>query len=291
MSRNRGKALVLGGETGLLGMALARELERRGCEVELTPRPGEQDFDPGELGAFIDKAAPDTIFNTWAYTQVDKAEEEPDQAARLNSELPAVLAQVASDRDFRLVHYSTDFVFPGDASTPYTEADQPGPRSAYGRTKLSGEAALLNTCPSTNLLIIRTAWLFGPGKKNFVSTICGLAAERDRITVVADQRGSPTYTPDLARYSVTLERTGTYGIFHVANSGDASWFDLAALAVEAAGLDCEVAPILSAEYPQKAERPAYSVLSTQKFERVAGVAPRPWWEAVRDYVYDEISER
>lgn len=282
------KALVLGGRSGLLGMALCSKLREKGLEVIDTPRPGKDDYDPEALGAFMDDCAPDYVFNTWAYTQVDKAEEEPYEAQRVNAELPAVLSTVASSRNFKLVHYSTDFIFDGDANSPYTESDHPKPMSVYGRTKLSGEVALLSNSPSANLLIIRTAWLFGPGKKNFVSVICGLAKERDRLEIVNDQIGSPTYTPDLAGLTFSLLKNEAYGIFHVVNSGQASWFELAYEAVSLADIDCKIAPISSSEYPQKAHRPGYSVLSTQKFERVANTDPRHWRQALKEYVYNDI---
>jgi dTDP-4-dehydrorhamnose reductase len=284
------KALVLGGRGGLLGMALSEKLREKGLEVVDTPRPGKDDYDPEALGAFVDDCAPDFVFNTWAYTQVDKAEDEPYEAQRVNAELPGVISRVASSRNFKLVHYSTDFIFDGDANSPYTESDHPKPMCAYGRTKLSGEAALLSNSPSANLIIIRTAWLFGPGKKNFVSTICGLAREKDRLEIVNDQIGSPTYTPDLAEFTLSLLKNEAYGIFHVVNSGQASWFELAHEAVSLADIDCEIAPITSAEYPQKARRPAYSVLSTQKFERVTYTEPRHWRNALKEYVYHEIGQ-
>jgi dTDP-4-dehydrorhamnose reductase len=198
------------------------------------------------------------------------------------------LGQAVAKRTCKLIHFSTDFVFDGKASAPYIESDQPRPASVYGRSKLSGEAALLKTCTAESLTIIRTAWLFGPGKKNFVATICGLAAEREQLKIVDDQRGSPTYTPDLAQYAVDLVDSEAFGIFHVVNAGDASWFELAHKAVKAAGIPCEVLPIPSSEYPQKAERPVYSVLSTEKFQRVTGTEPRHWQQAVQEYVNSEI---
>jgi len=279
-----GKALVLGGETGLLGQALVHELNTRGWEVTATGRPREQHFEFEGLHSLIKEASPGTIFNTWAYTQVDLAESEPQEARRVNAHLPSVLGSVVSTMDVKLVHFSTDFVFDGRQQSPYTESDTPKPMSVYGKTKLSGEAALLEQCPTDHLTIVRTAWLFGPGKKNFVSTILGLARERDRLTIVSDQHGSPTYTPDLASYTLDLVENATFGIFHVVSSGEASWFDLAHLAVKTAEIDCEVVPITSGEYPQKAQRPAYSVLSTEKFQRITGTEPRHWQKAVQEYV-------
>jgi len=281
------KAVVLGGQTGLLGMSLVNVLERAGCEVKATPRPAEHWMDPEALRAFFEAAEADVVFNTWAYTQVDKAEDEPSEAMRINRDLTAKVAGAATGAGARLVHYSTDFVFNGRAERPYTEDDEPDPQCAYGRTKLAGERALMEIAPP-GLLILRTAWLFGPGKGNFVRTMLNLAAERSELTVVHDQVGSPTYTPDLAALSLDLVRAEAEGIFHVVNAGRASWCELADEAVRCAGLSTPVRPIDSDDWPQKAARPAFSVLDTTKFTEATGVTPRPWVQAVREYVYGEI---
>jgi dTDP-4-dehydrorhamnose reductase len=283
-----GKALVLGGKGGLLGRSLAEALNSAGWKVESTGRPEQDHFKQQGLLELIDRCAPDAIFNTWAYTQVDRAEEEDKEAQKVNRDLPRLLGRIASNRTFRVVHYSTDFIFDGKKHSPYSEDDPPSPLSVYGRTKLSGEAALIETCPSAHLLIIRSAWLFGPGKDNFVSKICRLAAERDEIGVVHDQIGSPTYTPDLARNTLELLRKKATGIYHVVNSGEASWCELAAEAIRSAGIQCEIKALKSDQYPQQANRPTFSVLATRKFTRLTGVSPRPWVQAVRDYVYSEL---
>lgn len=286
MSAN--KALILGGESGLLGMSLKAELEDKGWDVAVTPRPDDTAWDAEALGEMIDAHAPDVVFNTWAYTQVDLAEDEPDQAKRVNALLPGILGRVAATRDFTLVHYSTDFVFGGKADAPRTEDESPAPESVYGRTKLDGEKALL-ALDLPRLIIIRTAWLFGPGKKNFVRTMLDLCRRNNCVSVVHDQVGSPTYTPDLAEYSLELVRAEASGLFHVANSGRASWCELASEALRSAGMSCEVTAIASSDYPQKAKRPAFSVLDTARFTEATGITPRPWVKAVRDYVYRETT--
>lgn len=283
-----GKALVLGGEGGLLGQALVGALSSAGWEVEATGRPEESHMEQRGLQELVDRNSPDVIFNTWAYTQVDRAEEEEKEVKRINRDLPQLLGRIASNRTFRIVHYSTDFIFDGKKHSPYSEDDTPSPLSVYGRSKLSGEAALIETCPSAHLLIVRSAWLFGPGKDNFVSKICRLAAERDELGVVHDQIGSPTYSPDLALNTLELLRKKATGIFHVVNSGEASWCELAAEAIHSAGIQCEIKALKSDQYPQQAARPTFSVLATSKFTRVTGISPRPWVKAVRDYVYSEL---
>ncbi|MBU1001426.1 MAG: dTDP-4-dehydrorhamnose reductase [Proteobacteria bacterium] len=284
------KALILGGETGLLGMSLAAVLDDAGWEVTSTPRPDKDAWNPVVLAELLDSHAPDVVFNTWAYTQVDLAEDEPDQAQRVNAVLPEILGRLAADRPFKLVHYSTDFVFGGKADAPRKEEDTPAPECVYGRTKLQGERALL-ALNLPDLLIIRTAWLFGPGKKNFVRTMLDLCRKSNCISVVHDQKGSPTYTPDLAEYSLNLVRADAKGIYHVANAGRASWCELASEALHSAGVPCEVTAIPSADYPQKAKRPAYSVLDTSRFTETTGITPRSWVQAVRDYVYRETTQQ
>jgi dTDP-4-dehydrorhamnose reductase len=183
-----------------------------------------------------------------------------------------------------LVHYSTDFVFSGKKKTPYTIEDPPDPVNVYGKTKLAGEEALLSL-GLERLLIIRTAWLFGPGKKNFVQTILERCQGAQAIGVVHDQVGSPTYTPDLARYSLKLVEAEGKGLYHVVNAGEANWCELASEAARLAQKECAINGIPSAVYPQKAVRPAYSVLDTTKFEQTTGITPRPWPQALQEYIF------
>lgn len=277
-------AIVLGGKTGLLGQALSAVLAARGWSVHT---PGRQDldlFDRPAVEAYIAQTGASILFNTVAYTKVDQAEDEPVEAARLNRQLPLVLGKAALATGARLVHYSTDFVFNGKKTSPYTTGDQPDPRSVYGQTKLQGERELL-ALNLPDLLILRTSWLFGPCKINFVTRILELAAIKPELSVVHDQVGSPSYTPDLAANSLALVERGASGIFHVANSGRASWCELATEAVQCADLPCRIKPITSAEYPQKACRPAYSVLDLGAFTAATGLTPRPWVQALREFLF------
>ena len=277
-------AVVLGGKTGLLGQALCMAMTRRGWTVHAPGRADLDLFDRPAVEDYLTRTGADTLFNTVAYTKVDQAEDEPSEAARLNRQLPLVLGQAARNAGVRLVHYSTDFVFNGRKTTPYTTEDQPDPRSVYGSTKLQGERELL-ALGLPGLLIIRTSWLFGPCKINFVTRILELAASRPELSVVHDQVGSPSYTPDLAANSLALVDSGATGLFHLANSGQASWCELAAEAVRGADLPCRVKPITSAQYPQKAVRPAYSVLDLSKFTAATGITPRPWLQALREFLF------
>ena len=283
------KALVLGGKTGLLGQDLVLALKQAGWEV-IAPGRGELDLFSGSLLTdFIKNQGFDCIFNTIAYTQVEQAEEDLKQARELNQVFPALLGRVCAKLKVYLIHYSTDFVFDGQKKIPYEPEDSPNPLNVYGQTKLAGENALL-AIDDLSCLIIRTAWLFGKGKPNFVSKILALAEKKKSLNVVCDQVGSPTYTWDLARYSLALVEKGAKGVFHVVNAGQASWCELAQEAVRCLGLHCKIVPISSQEYPQKAKRPGYSVLSVYKFVQVTQQKPRSWVQALREYVYESYLE-
>lgn len=284
------KALVFGGATGLVGQAMARALSEAGWDVSIAGR-ADVDFSHPEaveaLGELIEQHDPSCIFNTVGYTAVEKAEEEPEEATLLNRTLPAVLGRIVKARQCGLVHFSTDFVFNGKKRQPYTTEDPVDPLCVYGKSKLAGEEALL-ALELPKCLVIRTAWLFGPDRKNFVSTILHAAREKRTLTVVHDQIGSPTYTLDLAQYTLKLIEAGANGLFHIVNSGQASWCELASEAVKLAQIECVVTPITSASYPQKATRPAYSVLNCDELTRMTGIVPRPWAQALRDYIFKEF---
>ena len=282
------RVLVFGGATGLLGQALAKAASYAGYHVTATARRDLDLNDSVAIASCIDAVAPDIVFNAIAYTQVEQAEEEEEAAMRLNRAFPCALGRIIKTRpQIRLVHFSTDFVFDGRKTSPYTTDDPTAPLCAYGRTKLAGEQALLQL-QMENCCIVRTAWLFGPGKKNFVQTILDLCRQRDSLNVVHDQMGSPTYSLDLATYSLKLAEAGGTGLFHIVNSGTANWCELAAEAVRMAQLECTINPIPSKEYPQKATRPVYSVLDTSRFTEVTGITPRPWPQALADYIYTAV---
>ena len=279
------RAIVLGGLTGLVGRPLSRVMEEAGFAVLPTTRTILDPFDMEAVAREIERFEATHVVNTVAYTAVDAAEDEADEAYRLNRDLPGRLARVCRKAGATLVHLSTDFVFDGSKGTPYVEDDAPNPESVYGASKLAGERAILDSGLEA-FQILRTAWLYGPGKKNFVATILGLAKTREELKVVADQIGSPTYTLDLAGWIADLARTEAAGIFHAVGSGRASWCDLAAEAVTASGLPCRVLPIPSYAYPQKAKRPPYSALDNAKLAAAIGRAPRAWTITVREYVYE-----
>jgi dTDP-4-dehydrorhamnose reductase len=236
---------------------------------------------------WLDKNDPDVLINATGYTQVDLAEDEPEKAFALNGTVPPLLATLAARRAIPFVHYSTDFVFNGHKQTPYTEYDEPNASSVYGISKADGERGLLKL-GYKHTLIIRISWLFGPGRTNFVKKILGLADVHKKLTVVNDQIGSPSYTPDIADNTIKLLEKDATGLFHLANSGHTSWHGLANTAVNMAGKNCLVSPVPTTAYPTKAFRPPYSVLDLAKFIRTTGVTPRPWDEALKQYVLGDL---
>jgi len=284
-------AVILGGKNGMLGQALTKAFASAGVQAVPVSGADVDYLDADALEDFLDELQPDEaddlselcLVNAVAYTQVDLAEDQPEEAYKLNASLPAQLGVVAMERGHGLVHFSTDFVFDGAKNAPYLPADATNPLSVYGASKLAGEEALLSL-GMPGLLILRTAWLFGPGKVNFVARMIELAGARPALNVVNDQHGSPTCTTDLAELTVALLRNGATGLLHAANAGQATWFELAAEAVRLAGLPCRMNAIPTSGYPTRAKRPPYSVLDLEGTAKVAGYAPRPWREALAEYM-------
>lgn len=282
------KALILGGDTGLLGRPLTQAMAAAGWETETLGHwdSGSLDFD--FLQERLIQSRPDVVFNTIAWTQVDDAQDYPEEAAKINRCIPDALSRIiATMPNTWLGHFSTDFVFSAPPGTLLKETDEPAPVNVYGITKLDGEAAVLRNLPERSC-IIRTAWLFGPGKKNFVQTILNACQEKEQLKVVDDQTGSPTYTLDLAQWALALAEKRAIGIWHAVNSGQASWWELAS---EAAGLvpdPCRIIPITSGDWPAKAPRPANSALDNSKLAGFLGYRPRAWPKALRDYVFGEF---
>ena len=238
---------LITGAGGQLGRALATEFAAEGV-VALTRDEWDVSLPPPLL------EAPETVLHAAAWTDVDGAEEDPQGAAAVNVGGTANVASLGVP----LVYYSTDYVFDGLKREPYVESDGPRPQSAYGRSKLHGEAAA-----GGEAWIVRSSWLFGPTGHNFVRTMLRLGAERDEVAVVDDQRGSPTYVGHLAAATRDVLRL-PYGIYHVAAGGDCTWADFAEALFVEAGLDCRVRPISTAELGRPAPRPAYSVLRSEK---------------------------
>jgi dTDP-4-dehydrorhamnose reductase len=223
------------------------------------------------------------VWNAAADTRVDLAESDPAHLA-VNDVAVGVLAGLCRDAGALLVHVSTDYVFDGRPGRPFREDDSVAPVNAYGRGKAGGERRALAS--GAEVLVVRTSWVFAPGGVNFVDTILGLAASgRTELKVVDDQRGRPTFAPDLAGALVKLVGAGARGVVHFANAGETTWFGLASEALARAGFShVRLVPCATSEFPRPAARPASSVLDTSLYERLTGERPRPWTEALDDHL-------
>lgn len=231
--------------------------------------------------AYIAEKRIELIVNCAAYTAVDKAEDNADLAYRLNCEAPKELAKAAQFHGAAMIQISTDYVFDGTAHTPYTEDCAPCPDSVYGTTKLEGENEVRRHCEKT--VVIRTAWLYSAFGNNFVKTMLRLGKERDSLGVVFDQIGTPTYANDLARAIYAIINKGMVrGIYHYSNEGVCSWYDFTVAIHRLAGItSCKVNPLHTAEYPAKANRPAYSVLDKTKIKTTFGIEIPHWEESLK----------
>jgi dTDP-4-dehydrorhamnose reductase len=272
--------ILVTGSNGQLGTELVnRYSERPNCELFVGDLPDIDITSELSIASTFASISPDVVINCAAWTAVDAAEEKESSAFTVNAEGPAILATYCARAGARLVQISTDYVFEGNASEPYREDSQPGPITAYGRTKLSGENFVRELLPD-NHLVIRTAWLYSPTGHNFVKTIVKAQRDRETLSVVTDQIGQPTCASDLADQIVTLLDTYSgSGIFHGTNSGVTSWFEFARAIMTEIGEDPErILPTDSSSYVQLAPRPAYSVLGHQAWASV-GMAPMRDWRA------------
>ena len=270
------------GAAGQLGADLLRVLAATtGAEAVGMSRAELDVADPAAVEKAVVDVRPDVVVNAAAYTAVDAAEQDEETAAAVNAGGPANLARVCALHGGSIVHVSTDYVFAGDATSPYGTDAPTGPRSAYGRTKLAGERALTDLLPERSW-VVRTAWVYGETGGNFVRTMVRLAGQRETLDVVDDQRGSPTWSRDLAGALVTLAGSAAPpGVYHATNSGDTTWYGLARAVFAEIGADPDrVRPTTTDRFPRPAPRPAYSVLSDASW-RAAGLPPlRPWDQAL-----------
>lgn len=283
--------LLLIGADGQVGWELQRTLAPLGRVVRATlDGRWEQAVnlaDAESLARLVRATQPDAVINAAAYTAVDKAESEPDLAQRVNGDAPGLLGRLLAERQVPVIHYSTDFVFSGEAEHPYREDDEPGPINVYGATKLDGENRLLDS--GAPALILRTSWVYGRYGQNFLLTMQRLLRERDELKVVDDQIGAPTWARLLAEVSAQLlyrilrgdiDLRNQGGLYHVTGGGQTSWWGFARAIQEASGLDCRLLPIPSRDYPSPAKRPAYSALDNGRLQEVFGLALPGWEESL-----------
>ena len=282
--------ILLLGATGQVGWECARTLSLLG-ELVTTSRSGNTDhhLDTGDLAqlqATLDAVQPDIIVNATAYTAVDRAEEEPELAMRLNGEVPGLIAQWAAAHGALVFHYSTDYVFDGTKDGPYVETDPTCPINTYGRTKLAGDEALL--AAGCDAIILRVSWVYGLRGHNFLLTKRRLMQERDELNIVDDQIGSPTWCRSIAQATSLIlakmpgdvaGRRKLSGVYHFAPSGSTSWYGFATAIRDTLGLECRLNPIPSSQYQTPAARPANSRMRTEKLQDVFAFAMPDWdWD-------------
>jgi dTDP-4-dehydrorhamnose reductase len=238
---------------------------------------------PEQCFAGVKEHAPDVIINAAAFTRVDDCETNEEAAFQANGYGAGNLAQAATATGALLVHYSTDYIFDGLKGEAYLEEDAPNPRNVYGKSKLLGELLIRRHCP--NHQILRTSWLFGSNGPNFLRTIIGAARKGEPLRVVHDQKGSPTYSKDLAKWTLKTIDAGCRSTYHITNSGSCNWFELASKAIEWAVIEgISITPVATAEFPRPAPRPANSVLANAHLIRDGLPPMRSWQLAVREYV-------
>lgn len=283
--------LLLLGAGGQVGREIAGGAGEAGHELVALDHAGLDITDAAALSRALATARPEVVINAAAYTAVDRAESEPERAHLINAVAPGLIAQACAEQGAALIHLSTDYVFDGTKKGAYVESDPVAPLGVYGASKEAGERAV--RAGLARHLIIRTSWVYGIHGANFLKTMLRLASERDRLTIVADQRGCPTATRDIAEgllAAAPLLAAGTLapGTYHLAGSGVTSWFDFAAAIVERAGLHTgrhpEIVPIATVDYPTPARRPANSELSSEAFAQASGFRAAPWQDRVAEVV-------
>jgi dTDP-4-dehydrorhamnose reductase len=286
-----GGVLIIG-KTGQLSQSLDEALTASGYPVTRIGRPQIDLCDSASVTDAILDARPGIVVNAAAYTAVDRAEDEPEMAYAVNAAGAEAIAKAAAKAGSPVIHVSTDYVFDGEKNAPYVETDKTAPMGVYGQSKLAGEQLVAAATPKH--VILRTAWVFSPFGSNFAKTMLRLNEEKPEINVVDDQRGSPTFAPDLAglirklvdRLSSPSPDPKYFGTFHAVNSGETTWFGFAEAIIEGAARRgarrAAVHPIATKDYPTRARRPASSVLSTDKLADVYGIRLRPWSDALAD---------
>ncbi|KLU62677.1 dTDP-4-dehydrorhamnose reductase [Peptococcaceae bacterium CEB3] len=276
--------VMVTGANGQLGREIARQFQGR-YGLFLHDLPGLDITDYPSVESRITEINPAVVINAAAYTNVEKAEEDEPAAFQVNAMGAQNLAIACKRTGAKFVQISTDYIFDGTKNTPYAEFDFPHPLSVYGQSKLWGEKLVEEA--GGDYFILRTSWLYGDGP-NFVKTMLKLAGERDKLSVVADQYGTPTYTKDLVWVIEKLMHTEFYGVYHASNNGSCSWYEFALKIFELAGQEVIVEPVNSDEYPTKARRPRYSVMEN-KILKLRGLdLKRPWEEALRDYLTNDL---
>ncbi|MFR9546979.1 MAG: dTDP-4-dehydrorhamnose reductase [Rikenellaceae bacterium] len=282
------KRILVTGANGQLGNEMRRVATQSSDQYIFTDISELDITDFESILSFVTDNKIDVIVNCAAYTNVDKAEDEEELANLLNNTAVGYLAKAANEVGATLIHISTDYVFDGRAYAPYRESDTVNPIGVYGKTKLDGELAVIDSC--CDYIIIRTSWLYSKWGVNFVKTMIRLTAERDTLPVIFDQIGTPTYAGDLADaigYIIAENKLDKKGIYHYSNEGVTSWYDFAYEICSQSGNTCKISPIHSCDYPSKVRRPHYSVLDKTRFKESFGVEI-PYWKLSLDRCIQEL---
>ena len=273
------------GVKGQLGYDVVRELKKRGMEAIGVDIEEMDITDAQSVDRVITQAAPDAVIHCAAYTAVDAAEDNEEICRKVNAIGPENIAKTCKKLGIKMIQISTDYVFNGTGERPWQPDDPCAPQSVYGQTKYEGEQAVMRNLEK--YFIVRIAWAFGINGKNFVKTMLRLGETHDKLTVVCDQYGSPTYTYDLARLLVDMIQTEKYGIYHATNEGFCSWYEFAKAIFEKAGMKVDVKPVTTAEYGAKAFRPANSRMSKEKLTE-NGFERLPAWEDALERYLKEL---
>jgi dTDP-4-dehydrorhamnose reductase len=275
------KLLITGG-LGLLGKEITAVF-RDSAEIRTTDLEDWDVTDPVACRKEVNRFRPDVVVHCAAYTAVDRAESEAEAARLLNVEGTRNVARVCRERGVLLVTFGTDYIFDGASDRPYREEDTANPLSVYGKTKWAAEQAIREG--GDDHLLVRTQWLFGPAGKNFIRTILGKARREETLRVASDQVGCPTFSRDLAGAVRKLLQADARGTVHFSSAGETTWFGLAEHVLRRCGLPAALlSPALTRDLPYPAPRPAYAVLSKEKYRAITGISPRPWEEAVGEYL-------
>ncbi|MGL5717107.1 MAG: dTDP-4-dehydrorhamnose reductase [Paraclostridium sp.] len=275
------KVLVTG-ISGQLGYDVVKELSKRNHEAIGVDRNIMDLSNSSQIKTCIESVSPEAIIHCGAYTAVDKAEDEKDLCRQINALAVRDIAKCAKALDIPMIYISTDYVFDGSKDGEYVEDDIPCPINVYGKTKYEGEVYVKEILDK--YYIVRISWVFGENGNNFIDTMLRLAKDRDTLSVIDNQVGSPTYTKDLAVLLVDMIETNKYGIYHATNEGFCSWYDFAKQIFNIANVNIKVDPIKSYEYPSKANRPLNSRMSKQKLVANGFKSLRNWKDSVKDYL-------
>ncbi len=286
--------ILITGCKGQLGTEIAKQIAQMKSEIGPIPKCYQNatvvgvdldDFDLSDKDAvqsYLDDGSYDVVFNCAAFTNVDACETKQDVAYAANALAIRNLAEVCEATATKLVHVSTDYVFPGNGTEPYREYDAPAPVTVYGKTKLAGETFIRERC--RRHFVVRTAWLYGYNGNNFVKAILRKAKETGALKVVSDQVGNPTSAADLAHHLLEIAQGNRYGVYHCTNNGICSWYDFAVEIVRLSGIQAEVTPCTTADYPAAASRPAYSALDNMMLRLTTGDHMRDWKDALKEYM-------